>query len=72
LACAAIARDPLLAVGLAAGLGFTLGGGMSRRILLAVAAAGARTAANLATNGVLSRTRTARAENERGEDDDEF
>lgn len=61
-------REPLLLVGVAAGLGFLLGGGVSRQILVAAAGFGARAAANMATNGVLSRVQ-ARAQNG-GEDDD--
>ena len=57
-------KEPLLLVGVAAGLGFLLGGGMSRRLLLAAAGFGARAAADMASNGVLSRARAWRADNE--------
>jgi hypothetical protein len=65
----ALARDPILAVGMAAGLGFALGGGLSRQMLIALAGMGARTAANFAASGVLSRTQSARAQSEGGDDD---
>ena len=69
LARGVLARDPILAVGMAAGVGFALGGGLSRQIVIALAGVGARAAANFAASGVLSRTQSARAQSEGGDDD---
>jgi len=68
LAQIAVARGAVLLVGLAACVGFALGGGVSRRILVAAAGTGARFAADLATDGWVSRTQDAGAQYEEGND----